>query len=179
MINDKFKQPCYNRNMKNHESFGNNSGQNNNSENGNFHIGVTKLGNIDVFYDEQLKKAADSFLNEEIMPISNTSIDELVKYSAHLSYDEETIRNELYSSNYDIRDLASVENQTQSILSKYENIETFNQGKSYEWVEANGGCRQCESRFYIAPKKDNIHKVIRKLAQLSPRMVQKPLLSIN
>lgn len=128
-------------------------------------IGVTELGNIDVLYDKQLKEAADNFLNEKIMPISNKAIDELVEYSTHLSYDEETIRNELYSSAYDIKDLTSVERQTESILSRYGNIDTSSQGASYEWVNINGGCGKCESRFYIAPAKENIHKVIRKLAQ--------------
>ena len=160
--------------MKNAESSRNNNGQNNNrwdssanleEDNNYLKIGITRLGNVDVLYDEQLQEAADSFLNEEIMPISSQSIDELVKYSAHVSYDEEKIRNELYSSAYDIRDLTPVEGQTKSILSRYENVETFSQGASYEWVEVNGGCGKCESRFYIAPTKDNIHKVIRKLAQ--------------
>ena len=116
--------------MKSTELAGNNNGQNNSQwdslvnleEDRYIKVGVTRLGDVDVLYDEQLKKAAGSFLNEEIMPISGQSIDELVKYSAHASYDEEKIRNELYNSAYDIRDLTTVEDQTNSILSRYENV---------------------------------------------------------
>ena len=130
-------------------------------------IGVTRLGNIDVIYDKFIKDAANNGLNERIMPISDEAIDSLAEYATDLSYDKDasTVRDEIYKSIYDVKNLAPIEGRTELILSNYDNIETHNQDSSYKWVEVNGGCGQCESRFYIAPTVNNTHGVIRQLAQ--------------
>ncbi len=161
--------------MRNNESASNNSGQNNNKwdslanlEDENFlKFKATKLGNVYVIYDEFIKEAANNGLNERIMPIDNETIERLAEYATDLSYDKDasTVRDEIYKSIYDVKNLAPIEGRTELILSDYDNIETHNQDSSYKWVEVNGGCGQCQSRFYIAPTANNTHGVIRQLAQ--------------
>ena len=161
--------------MKNNESVGSNSGQNYskwdslvNLEDDNFlKFNATKLGNVYVIYDEFIKEAANNGLNEQIMPINNEAIERLAEYAADLSYDKDagTVRDEIYKSIYDIKNLAPIESRTEAILSGYDNIETHNQDSSYKWVEVEGGCGTCESRFYIAPTANNTHEVIRQLAR--------------
>lgn len=136
-------------------------------DNNHLKIRVTRLGNVDILYDKQMKDAATNVLNELIMPISDEAIDSLAEYATNLSYDKDanTVRDEIYKSIYDIRNLTPIEGKTEAILSGYDNIETRNQDSSYKWVEVNGGCGTCESRFYIAPTANNTHGVIRQLAQ--------------
>lgn len=161
--------------MRSNELVGNKSGQSNsewdslaNLENENFlKFKATKLGNVYVIYDEFIEEAANNGLNERIMPIDNETIERLAEYATDLSYDKDAsaVRDEVYKSIYDIKNLAPIESRTEAILSGYDNIETHNQDSSYKWVEVEGGCGTCESRFYIAPTANNTHGVIRQLAQ--------------
>ncbi len=161
--------------MKNSELITNNAEQNdskwdpsNNLEDESYlKIVCTKLGDVDILYDETVKDAVDNGLGEGLMPISNESIERLAEYAANLSYDKNvsTVRDEIYKSIYDIKNLGPIEGRTEDVLSTYNNIETHNQDTSYKWVEINGGCGTCESRFYIAPTANNTHRVIRQLAQ--------------
>ncbi|MBQ7202225.1 hypothetical protein IJS18_02450 [Candidatus Saccharibacteria bacterium] len=130
-------------------------------------IKVIELGNTFVIGDKQLKEMSET-LNSTIMPISSDAVERLAKYTTTLSPNEdpETIRDELYRSEYNARELASQEKQTETILSQDERIETHNQGQYYNWVNINNGHNLgCQSRFYIAPTPENTHALIRELAQ--------------
>lgn len=106
------------------------------------------------------------YLKDLIKPFDEKIISELAKIA--LSCNKETecfnLRDDLYKSKYKPNNLESKQLELENYLSTLRQIRTKKQNKEYNWIiinEENIGT--ISSRFYIAPKPENIHEIVKKL----------------
>lgn len=110
-------------------------------------------------------------LEKIIQPIDEKIIEDLAKIAFKCNKETEkyNLRDQLYSSKYNVKDLESKERSLEIFLQSPNNqqVRTENQNKEYKWVKINtGNMGQIASRFYIAPNPENMHEIVKKLVEV-------------
>ena len=106
------------------------------------------------------------YLKDLIKPFDEKIISELAKIALSCNKETESfnLRDDLYKSKYKAANLEEKQIQLENYLSTLREVKTKKQNKEYNWIiidEKRMG--PISSRFYIAPKPENIHEIVGKL----------------
>lgn len=110
-------------------------------------------------------------LDNILLPIDENIITELTKiaFKCNKKTESYNLRNKLYSSKYNVKDLTAKEKNLEFFLQSLneQKVRTEIQNKEYKWVKINTeNMGQISSRFYIAPNPENMHEIVKNLVEV-------------
>ena len=120
----------------------------------------------------KLLKLQNKEIEESLKPIDAESLRKLanVALKCYPNIEEGVVRDILYQSKYQATGLEAKEKDLENYLElvkKTFNVDTKNQGTWYNHVDTNiNNMKNIYYRFYIAPRPDNIHELVKELAKL-------------
>lgn len=119
----------------------------------------------------KLLKLQNKEIEESLKPIDAESLRKLanVALKCYPNIEEGVVRDILYQSKYQATGLEAKEKDLENYLElvkKTFNVDTQNQGTWYNHVDTNiNNMKNIYYRFYIAPRPDNIHELVKEFAK--------------